>query len=36
MNMIGLHTGALMITGLFTLLPGHLIGSAVWGWLSLP
>jgi len=32
-NMISLYVGALLITGLFTLLPGRLIGSALWGWL---
>lgn len=30
-NMIALYVGALIITGLFTLMPGRLIGSAVWG-----
>jgi len=30
-NMIALYIGALVITGLFTLLPGRLIGSALWG-----
>ena len=30
-NMISLYLGALVITGLFTLLPGRLIGSALWG-----
>ncbi|MFM7532295.1 MAG: DUF2306 domain-containing protein [Rubrivivax sp.] len=34
-NMIGLYVGALVITGLFTLLPGRLLGSALWGWLGL-
>jgi uncharacterized membrane protein len=34
-NMIALYVGALVITGLFTLLPGRLIGSALWGWLGL-
>jgi uncharacterized membrane protein len=33
-NMISLYVGALVITGLFTLLPGRLIGSALWGWLG--
>lgn len=33
-NMIALYVGALVITGLFTLLPGRLIGSAVWGWVG--
>lgn len=32
-NMIALYSGALVVTGLFTLLPGRLIGSALWGWL---
>ena len=34
-NMIALYSGALIITGLFTLLPGRLIGHALWsclGW----
>ena len=35
LNMISLYAGALVITGLFTLLPGRLIGSALWGWLGL-
>lgn len=30
-QMIGLYIGALAITGLFTLLPGRLIGKALWG-----
>lgn len=34
-NMIALYVGALVITGLFTLLPGRLIGDAVRGWLGL-
>jgi uncharacterized membrane protein len=34
-NMIGLYLGALVITGLFTLLPGRLLGQALWGWLGL-
>lgn len=34
-NMISLYVGALLITGLFTLLPGRLIGSALWSWLGL-
>lgn len=34
-NMISLYAGALLITGLFTLLPGRLIGSALWGGLGL-
>lgn len=34
MNMISLYVGALVITGLFTLLPGRLLGQAVWGWLG--
>ena len=33
-NMIALYIGALVITGLFTLLPGRLIGSSVWGWVG--
>jgi uncharacterized membrane protein len=33
-NMIALYIGALVITGLFTLLPGRLIGNAVWGWVG--
>ena len=33
-SMIALYVGALVITGLFTLLPGRLIGSAVWSWLG--
>ncbi|MEN9416739.1 MAG: hypothetical protein RI988_359 [Pseudomonadota bacterium] len=33
-NMISLYVGALVITGLFTLLPGRLIGRALWGWLG--
>ncbi len=36
LNMISLYVGALVLTGLFTLLPGRLIGSAVRGWLGLP
>jgi uncharacterized membrane protein len=31
-NMIALYAGALIVTGLFTLLPGRLVGSALWGW----
>lgn len=31
-NMISLYVGALIITGLFTLLPNRLIGKALWGW----
>lgn len=34
LNMISLYAGALLITGLFTLLPGRLIGQALWGWLG--
>ena len=34
-TMVSLYVGALVITGLFTLLPGRLIGQAVWGWLGL-
>lgn len=34
-TMIALYSGALIITGLFTLLPGRLIGRALWGWLGL-
>ena len=30
-QMIGLYVGAPVITGLFTLLPGRLIGRALWG-----
>jgi uncharacterized membrane protein len=30
-QMIGLYIGALVITGLFTLLPGRLIGRVLWG-----
>nr|WP_227870895.1 DUF2306 domain-containing protein [Orrella marina] len=33
-NMISLYVGALVITGLFTLLPGRLLGNALWGWLG--
>ncbi len=33
-HMVSLYVGALLITGLFTLLPGRLIGSALWGFLS--
>ena len=33
-HMITLYIGALVITGLFTLLPGRLLGSALWGWLG--
>ena len=33
-NMIGLYAGGLIVTGLFTLLPGRLIGSALWSWLA--
>ena len=33
-NMIALYSGALIITGFFTLLPGRLIGRALWGWLG--
>lgn len=35
-NMISLYVGALVITGLFTLLPGRLIGNWLWwllGWI---
>jgi uncharacterized membrane protein len=31
-NMIALYTGALVVTRLFTLLPGRLLGSALWRW----
>ena len=31
-TMIGIYFGALVITGLFTLMPNRLIGSALWGW----
>lgn len=34
-HMVALYVGALLVTGLFTLLPGRLIGSALWGLLSL-
>jgi uncharacterized membrane protein len=34
-NMISLYVGALLVTGLFTLLPGRLIGSALWRSLGL-
>lgn len=34
-NMISLYVGALVITGLFTLLPGRLIGQALWSSLGL-
>ena len=30
-TMISIFVGALLITGLFTLLPGRLIGQALWG-----
>ncbi len=30
-TMTSMYIGALIITGLFTLLPGRLIGSALWG-----
>jgi uncharacterized membrane protein len=30
-TMIALFAGALVITGLFTLLPSRLLGRAVWG-----
>ena len=33
--MIAIYVGALVITGLFTLLPGRLIGDALWGSLGL-
>ncbi|MEN9316431.1 MAG: hypothetical protein RIS35_2824 [Pseudomonadota bacterium] len=33
-NMIGLYAGGLIVTGLFTLLPARLIGSALWSWLG--
>ena len=33
-NMTALYAGALVIAGLFTLLPGRLLGSALWGWLG--
>lgn len=32
LNMVSLYAGALVITGLFTLLPGRLIGHALWSW----
>lgn len=31
-NMISLYVGGLVITGLFTLIPGRLIGDALWKW----
>jgi uncharacterized membrane protein len=31
-NMTGLYLGALIVTGLFTLLPGRLLGQAFWSW----
>ena len=31
-NMIALYTGALIVAGLFTLLPGRLLGSTLWRW----
>lgn len=34
-NMIALYLGALVITGLFTLMPGRLLGHALWGWLGM-
>ena len=34
-HMISLYAGALIITGLFTLLPGRLIGQALWQWIGL-
>ena len=34
-NMVSLYIGALAITGLFTLVPGRLIGNALWGWLGI-
>jgi uncharacterized membrane protein len=34
-NMIALYVGALVVTGLFTLLPGRLLGKALWGGLGL-
>jgi uncharacterized membrane protein len=34
-NMVSLYIGALAITGLFTLMPGRLIGNALWGWLGI-
>lgn len=34
-NMIALYVGALVVTGLFTLLPYRLIGKALWGSLGL-
>ena len=34
-QMISLYVGALLITGLFTLLPGRLIGKAIWSGLGL-
>lgn len=35
-NMIGFYAGGLLVTGFFTLLPGRLIGSVVWSWLTSP
>jgi uncharacterized membrane protein len=34
-SMISMYAGALLVTGLFTLLPNRLLGSAVWGFLGL-
>jgi len=34
LTMISIFVGALLITGLFTLLPQRLIGQAVWGGLG--
>jgi uncharacterized membrane protein len=31
-TMISIYVGALLIAGAFTLLPGRLIGRALWGW----
>ena len=31
-TMISIYAGALIIAGLFTLLPSRLIGRALWGW----
>ena len=33
-TMISIYIGALLVTGLFTLLPGRLLGNALWGWLG--
>ena len=33
-TMVGLYLGALVIAGVFTLLPNRLMGSALWQWLG--